>query len=356
MQMDNAVERKLETLELGDARTYRNLTILPLVSSADGVFRYGTLAEAVAEWEIALSEVSVVSSPQELKVVSRSNRSVLLLQGEELAGARRNRVLNASVLLKEMSETRIPVSCVERPRGAYSSRVFRDSGNLMAHGGRSRIARSVHRSLERSGTFDSDTSEIRHGLARLRARACAQFANSSLSDIYSARADELRQCVEVFKPLPDQVGLLAIIDGQPAGMDVVSLRLAYTHLHTKLARSYALEALLSSQPSSALRPEHDRQSRLRRPGNAESSSPAAAASPDPRPSSIAQAFLAQILAAPKRSFLSIGYGTDLRYGSPYLSPPGSATSTPHASAVCGSALVHKGEVIHGAFFRLDATH
>jgi hypothetical protein len=50
--------------------------------------------------------------PQHM-VVNRANKPVLLIDGEELAGAKQNRVLNTSILIKEVSETKIPVSCTE---------------------------------------------------------------------------------------------------------------------------------------------------------------------------------------------------------------------------------------------------
>jgi len=36
-----------------------NLAILPLIAPADGTFQYRTLGEALATWDIAITEVSV---------------------------------------------------------------------------------------------------------------------------------------------------------------------------------------------------------------------------------------------------------------------------------------------------------
>ena len=132
-----------------------------------------------------------------------------------------------------------------------------------------------------------------------------------MSDVYKAREDDLRQCDELFKPLANQVGLLAIIDGRPVGVDMVSLTAAYAKLHPKVVRSYTLEGLLDSK--------------------------AKPAAPDASAAS-AQTFLAEIAAAEERQFPSLGHGTDHRY---------------KGNALAGTALVHENEVIHAAFFRLD---
>src|SRR5207249_1949999 len=68
-----------------------------------------------------------------LKVVNRAELPVLLVDGEELIGARQNRVLNTSMLLKEKSETEIPVSCTEQGRWGYASWHFGHSGHIMGH-------------------------------------------------------------------------------------------------------------------------------------------------------------------------------------------------------------------------------
>ena len=50
--------------------------------------------------------------------------SVLLYDGEELLGAKQNRILNVTVLAAARSETRIPVSCVEQGRWHARSASF----------------------------------------------------------------------------------------------------------------------------------------------------------------------------------------------------------------------------------------
>jgi len=131
-----------------------------------------------------------------------------------------------------------------------------------------------------------------------------------MSDVFRARAEALHRCVQAFPPLPNQVGLLAMIHGRPVGLDLFSQSAANAKAHPKLVCSYALESLL------------DRNGK-RHPNGASLT--------------CARAFINEILEAEVTPFPSIGYGTDLRFEAPRL---------------IGTALVHDDEVIHAAFFRL----
>ena len=242
--MENAVKSRLQSVQFGEPQTYKNISILPLIAPADGTIQYCTLGEALAAWDIVITEVSAADSVPELLVVNRGNKPVLLIDGEDLAGAKQNRVLNTSILVTEVSETKIPVSCTEQDRWSYASKAFSESGNVMAYKSRSKKTRSVQCSLEESGVHHSVQGEVWDGIAELHAEAGASSATSAMIAIYKAREADICQCTEIFKSVPNQVGILAIIDGQPAALDMVSLTGAYAKLHSKLVRSYTLEALL----------------------------------------------------------------------------------------------------------------
>jgi len=62
-----------------------------------------------------------VGSVPDLLVDNRGDVRVLFLEGEELIGAKQNRILNTSVLVPAHSKIKIPVSCVEP--GALASPV-----------------------------------------------------------------------------------------------------------------------------------------------------------------------------------------------------------------------------------------
>ena len=79
-------------------------------------------AEGVVAVEI--TEVSEGGSVPELQVVNETGRHVLLFDGEELKGAKQNRILNSTILVEAGSRLTVPVSCTESGRWSYQSDEF----------------------------------------------------------------------------------------------------------------------------------------------------------------------------------------------------------------------------------------
>ena len=71
-----------------------------------------------------ITEISTGGSVPELKLVNKSADKIMVVDGEELMGAKQNRIVNASFLNAGNSEVTIPVSCVEQGRWSYRSAMF----------------------------------------------------------------------------------------------------------------------------------------------------------------------------------------------------------------------------------------
>src|SRR4051812_44653408 len=104
--------------QLGQPQQAGAITMTPLFPLRDPVCDYVSLDEALAGG-LDISEVNEAGDVGELAVRNPLDRGVLLYDGEELVGAKQNRILNVSVLLGAGSTARIPVSCVESGRWAW---------------------------------------------------------------------------------------------------------------------------------------------------------------------------------------------------------------------------------------------
>ena len=102
----------LEEFEVAEPRGFANLTLIPLLHHGSKKPEYLTLDEAMATGRFHVTEVSEAGHVPELRVRNDLDRPVLLLDGEELVGAKQNRVVNLTILVGAQSTLTIPVSCV----------------------------------------------------------------------------------------------------------------------------------------------------------------------------------------------------------------------------------------------------
>ena len=105
MRMNATVQTKLESLRLGTPQVFKNLAIIPLFDEAPLAFDYLSLKSALEQGLAVITEVSEGGSVPELKVANKSLKPILLIDGEELMGAKQNRIVNTSILLAPESET-----------------------------------------------------------------------------------------------------------------------------------------------------------------------------------------------------------------------------------------------------------
>ena len=121
----------------------------------------------------------------ELVVENPLDERVLLYDGEELVGAKQNRILNVSVLVEAKSTLQIPVSCVEQGRWSRASASF----SL----GQPRLARAAPPAQGRGAGRAADgtrrRAERRLGrAARADGRACRSTRRPvRAADLYRAR-------------------------------------------------------------------------------------------------------------------------------------------------------------------------
>ena len=113
----------LDTFQLGEPVEHRGIVVTPLFPRRDPVAAYITLDEALPRG-LRITETSDAGSVPELVVENPPDSAVLLYDGEELVGAKQNRILNVSVLVGAGAKLPIPVSCVEQGRWSRQSDAF----------------------------------------------------------------------------------------------------------------------------------------------------------------------------------------------------------------------------------------
>ena len=98
--MESASWSTLGRLEYGPARHFRGLTVLPMVTpdACSPQPEYVMLDQALKDGSCRIGEVSAEGHVPELLLTNDGERPVFLLDGEEVLGAKQNRIVNLSIL------------------------------------------------------------------------------------------------------------------------------------------------------------------------------------------------------------------------------------------------------------------
>ena len=147
-------------VRIGVPLHFKTLSVFPLFTEPNGSVEYVLADEAIRDQLLTVQEVSEAGSVPELLVENKADVRVLFIEGEELVGAKQNRILNTSILVAAKSKTKIPVSCVEQGRWGYTSKFFGSSGSHSPSKVRYALKGSVTASLKHGGTRHSDQGEV----------------------------------------------------------------------------------------------------------------------------------------------------------------------------------------------------
>lgn len=308
--MENLLRKHLaDRVHLGEIAVHKELAVVPLLANETGGPDYITLKQAFAVGGFAITEISEGGSVPNLKVINGTGRHVLLLDGEELSGAKQNRVLNASILLPAGESRVIPVSCTEQGRWSYSSREFADSEVMMSRSLRSRKNESVAFSVRTSRSYASDQGAVWDGIETFHRSHNTSSGTGAMKDAYESRRDSVESYQQHFTWQEGQCGMAVLLKGRVVGIEFLSLPDAYRQLHEKLLGSYIMDIPLA------------------RAGRSEPSVKKV------------QKIMERVMAAVEERFPSVGLGEDCRYT---------------AQGLVGSALLCEGWYVHAAFFRDDS--
>ena len=236
-----------DIIQLGDAVEHRGIVIAPLFPKRDPVADYVTLDEGLSSG-LTISEVDESGSVPELVVDNPLDARVLLYDGEELVGAKQNRILNVSVLVDAKSALRIPVSCVEQGRWARVSRSFAPGSHVSnAHLRRRKAETQAAQPMARGIA----QSEVWGQLRETATRMSVHSPTGASADLYRAHERDLRALEDRFPVEPGQCGAILGL-GDDMCVDIVSRPVAFARLWPKLRAGYLLDALerLDGTPTS----------------------------------------------------------------------------------------------------------
>jgi hypothetical protein len=293
-----------------------DLAVFPLIRPGTAAPAYLTLSEAISQHLVQITEVSEGGSVPQLLLVNEATQPVLLLDGEELVGAKQNRVLNLTVLVPAVSKTVIPVSCIEQGRWHWRSRHFEAANRTLYASARAEKMAQVSQSMREEDGYRSDQHAIWESIGCKAANFEMHSPTGAASDLYEDRSALLDHMVSQVRPQTDQVGAAFMVRGRLVGAELFGSAQGFSSLLPKLVRSYGLDAIDARESA-----------RVRRRRAASD------------PATLVKTFLAKLLSATALRKPALGLGEDLRL---------------EERELVGAALVHEGEVVHLSAFTREA--
>ena len=179
MQAVHEIQQSIAALTFGAPQIHLNLALFPLVDERSLAPDYLLLDEALERDLARVMEVSAEGQVPELAFENASDRKVLLVDGDELVGAKQNRILNLTILVGGGKKLVIPVSCVEQGRWTYRSSAFRSERRTLFARARAAKMRHVTESLVVNGSRRSNACSARRSRARRTSRTCGGTRGSS---------------------------------------------------------------------------------------------------------------------------------------------------------------------------------
>jgi hypothetical protein len=295
-------------LRVGKGIERRNLTIFPLFAE-DTVHlpEYLPIGAAIRSGAAKITEISEGGSVPTLALDNAGTIPILIIDGEELIGARQNRIANLTILAPGKKILPIPVSCVERGRWSYRGREFAESADIMFCAARAQKSQDVSRAMTNDGSHASDQGAVWNQIAAMSFKLASDSPTHAMHDVYEGHRQTLADYLRELEVADGQIGAIFAINGIAAGVELFDSTDTLRTYLPKIMRSYSLHAIANPTPRAK-----------------------------PAEEAEAAKLLESILDLDARSFAAVGLGEDLRIESP---------------GITGGALAHNGRLIHLAAFQ-----
>jgi ARG/rhodanese/phosphatase superfamily protein len=230
-------------VRVGDPIRHDGLTVFALFGESNRGVDYVLSDEAIEKGFVTVEEVSEAGSVPNLSVENKGDVRVLFLEGEELIGAKQNRILNISVLVAAHSQTEIPVSCVEAGRWGYRSRKFGSGGRHSPCKLRYHLKASVSQSLKAKRGYRSAQGEVWAEVSRQQEALGVFSGTSAMSDTFEAHRkwlDEFRKKVQYIEGV---IGVAVAVGKRVVACDLFDTPSTCKKVWDRLLSGVVLDAL-----------------------------------------------------------------------------------------------------------------
>ncbi|WP_295722787.1 ARPP-1 family domain-containing protein [uncultured Methanobrevibacter sp.] len=218
-------------------QSYKGLTIIPLETEISNATDFLTLKKG---FDLGLVEVKECEVEDVNNVIITNNAvtPLILIDGEEIIGAKQNRIVNRTVIVPPKTTMKISVSCTERGRWSYKNNHFCDfeQSDYIAN---SNTRRAKASALDEQSIQDN----VWYSIDNFSHRCSIQPKTSAMVDCYEDFSQYQDEYLDYFKLSNNQTGLIAIIDNEIIGVEIFTNPEIYENYHDKIIRSYIIDSI-----------------------------------------------------------------------------------------------------------------
>jgi hypothetical protein len=230
-------------LRLGRPQVAGPLAVFPLLGG-EPLTEYRGLAHAL-RLGASVTEVDGQGSMGEVLICNPTDEALLVYEGEEIQGAKQNRIFDAHTLVPAGAELKLAVSCVEQ--GRWGAQQQPDRFVTAPHVAdpalrRAKRVRTNRASIE-GATPGADQGEVWREVSSRLAVHGVRSGSDALADLYRTTQPELDKLCRPIRHEPGQLGAVVEISGRPMALDLIGRPEVFAELLPRLANGYALHAL-----------------------------------------------------------------------------------------------------------------
>ena len=241
--MNTAISKRARSVRPDTPQGKPVLRVLPILGPSRKLPSY-RLLDGEALSAVRVTEISAGGSVPDLKVENTLDERVYLMDGQELVGAKQNRILNTDVLIPARSTVTIPVSCVEAHRWRYVSDHF-TSGKSASYAVRARKQSRVHESLRVSQRHDAHQDAVWRDVDSSMRSSGTTSPTAAMHDAYVQREKDLLEFRDSMR-IPDKAVGLAVFRGRRfLGLDLFDRHVTLVKFWQNLLDSYAIDWLFA---------------------------------------------------------------------------------------------------------------
>jgi hypothetical protein len=242
------------SVRIGPPLTSERLTVFPLFLEAPNPVAYRLADDALADGTAVVTEIGEGGSVPRLAVENDNDTPVLFLEGQELRGAKQNRVLNTSVLVAAKTQAVLPVSCVEQGRWRHVSRHFTGSDMHSSPKLRSVLKESVTRAARSGAGHASDQGAVWTEVSRQMSSLGAESATMAMADTMAASKPQTDRVIAQMTYPEGAAGMVVAVGGKVVSLDLFDAPETCRKVWPRLVGGVALDAL-EEKAAAAVNPD-----------------------------------------------------------------------------------------------------